>query len=231
MPEPPLRRVVTSVSAADGPMTTDRVAVLLGAKGGVGASSSALDVARELATQSPRSGVAVLLVDAHPSRQDLSILARNQHAMPPSVAMTTAVRLGVRPTLGEGPSAVESVRRLLRAVRRWIDHDELWAVVDAGVADHRWGRELLLRANRPLLVTTPDDPAVVNAYAALKRVPPVVARCGVFVNRCRDQAQADATHESVRRSCKRFLGVAPTLAGWFPTRRDDQLEAKPRAAA
>ncbi|MEQ8847921.1 hypothetical protein [Botrimarina sp.] len=228
-----LRRVVTSLSAADGPAVFEQVAVVLGAKGGVGASAATLAIARELAAAAPAGeGIAVLAVDAHPGRSDLAYLTRASGLPSPRVALSTSVKLGVHPPAGQGPAAIEIAKKLLRSARRWIDGAEAWAVIDAGVADSRWGRELASRAARPLLVTTPDGLSLVNTLAALKRLgAPAASRVGLLVNHCPDARAAEAARDAVGRACRASLGCEPTLAGWLPTLVGEATEAEVRAVA
>lgn len=228
-----LRRVVTSLSAADGPAVFEQVAVVIGAKGGVGASAATLAIARDLAAAAPPGeGIAVLAVDAHPGRSDLAYLTRAAGPPSPRVAMSSSAKLGVQPPAGQGPAAIEIAKKLLRSTRRWIEDTGAWAVIDAGVADNRWGRELASRASRPLLVTTTDGLALVNTLATLKRLgPPVAGRIGLLLNHCPGAEAASETHAAVARACQKSLGCEPSLAGWLPTLAGDPTRGEVSAAA
>lgn len=225
-----LRRVADRVASrsGDAPAPFDRTVVLFGAKGGVGVSVATLAVASDLAASTERSGGKVLAVDSHWSRDDLALLARRRDDSP--VRLTTAAKLGVNRQAGQAAQSA-AARRLLSATRRWAPEDNDWVVVDAGVADEAWGLGLVQRASKPLLVTTPDDLAIVNAFRQLKRLGPIVGRIGVVVNHCSDAATAESVVDRLSTSCRAFLGAAPSVAGWMPTTLADPTAASVRSAA
>lgn len=226
-----LRRVAEGI-VADAPPTADRVVVVFGAKGGVGASAVALSIARDLARSTARGpGIAVLSVDAHAGRNDLAVMSGRYEEPTQGLAVTTATKLGVEPKQGAGAAVAEGAKRLLRAGRLWTDDAGGWIVIDAGVGDTLWARELASRAARPLLVTTVDPLATVNAYVALKRMGPASARVGVIVNHCPSKDQAEQTHNAIARSCRKFLSADPSLVGWMPTQSSDPTSATVSAAA
>ncbi|TWU00347.1 hypothetical protein Pla108_12960 [Botrimarina colliarenosi] len=226
-----LRRVAEGL-AAGGPPTADRVVVVLGAKGGVGTSSVALAVARDLARSSSQpEGVAVLAIDAHAGRNDLAVMAGAEATPTPGLALTTAAKLGVPPQPGDGPAVTEAAKRLLRAGRLWTDDSGGWIVIDAGVGDTLWARELASRAQRPLLVTTGDRLSTVNGYLTLKRLGGVVSRVGLIANHCDDDEAARHVHAALAHSCQQFLSRSPALAGWLPTTTTDPALAPVTAAA
>lgn len=226
-----LRRVAEGI-AAGAPPTADRVVVVFGAKGGVGVSAVALSIARDLAKSTSRGpGMAVLAVDAHAGRNDLALMNGQQEDTTAGLVLTTASKLGVDPQPGPGVAAAESAKRLIRAGRLWTDDQGGWIVIDAGVGDSLWARELASRAQLPMLVTTADPLSTVNGYLALKRMGPAVARVGLVVNHCQDKATAESTHEAIARSCRKFLQADPKLVGWLPTQSSDPTNAKVAAAA
>ena len=225
-----LRRVAEGLSVG-APPTAERVVVVFGAKGGVGASAVALTTARDLArSTSQPEGVAVLAIDAHAGRNDLAVLAATDE--PPTVGLvtTTAVKLGVAPATGEGAYVGEGAKRLLRAARLWTEDAGGWIVIDAGVGDTQWARELASRAARPLLVVGGDRLSTVNGYLTLKRLGAAVPRVGVIVNHCPNEQAARDVHGSIAESCRKFLSSAPLLAGWLPTTMDDPTNAPVTAA-
>jgi len=202
----------------------DRVATVFGAKGGVGASAVALAVARDLARATAKGpGVAVLLIDAHAGRSDLALLAGDDQT--PGLAITTAAKLGVDPPAGQGAAVAEQAMRLLRAGRLWTEDSGGWIVIDAGVGDTAWARDLASRSLRPLLVTTGDPLSTVNAYRSLKLLGEATARVGMIVNHAADEAAATAAHARLAASSQQHLSVAPALAGWLPTLTDNPTEA------
>lgn len=211
-----LRRVARGLAADD----EGRVVVVFGAKGGVGVSAVALAVARDLAeTVGPIGGVGVLAIDAHAGRDDLAVMASIGPPLPKGLALSTAARLGVAPPVAEAGVA-DAARRLVSAARRWTAEDGGWVVIDAGVGATPWARELASRASHALLVSTPDRVAAVNSYLTLKRLGPVASRVALVANHC-DAPGAQELQASLAASAERFLGFAPTLAGWLPTTLED----------
>jgi MinD-like ATPase involved in chromosome partitioning or flagellar assembly len=226
-----LRRVAEGLSGA-APPTADRVVVVLGAKGGVGASAVALTTARDLArSNSQPEGVAVLAIDAHAGRNDLAVMAATDGEPTAGLVITTAAKLGVAPALGEGAYVGEAAKRLLRAARLWTEDAGGWIVIDAGVGDTLWTRELASRAMRPLLVVGSDQLSTVNGYLTLKRLGAVATRVGVIVNHCPNEQAARDVHRSLAESCQKFLSAAPVLAGWLPTMADTPASSPVTAAA
>ncbi|MEO0529111.1 MAG: hypothetical protein AAF266_00905 [Planctomycetota bacterium] len=223
-----LRRVAAGMQSA--PPTADRVAVVFGAKGGVGTSAVALAIARDLAASTKATGVAALVVDAHAGRNDLAVMSAEGEDTP-GLALTTAAKLGIPAPSGQGAAVTEAAKRLLRAARLWTDDQGGWIVIDAGVGDTLWARELAARAMRPLLVTTPDQLATVNAYVALKRLGLAASRVGLILNHCQDDAQAEQSHARLANSCRQFLDKSSSLAGWLPTLSEDPTAATVMAAA
>ncbi len=225
-----LRRVAEGM-APGMPPTAERVVVVLGAKGGVGASAVALTTARDLArSTSQPEGVAVLAIDAHAGRNDLAVMAAADETPTAGLVITTAAKLGVAPAPGEGAYVGEAAKRLLRAARQWTEDAGGWIVIDAGVGDTLWARELASRAARPLLIVGGDRLSTVNGYLTLKRLGAVAARVGVIVNHCPNEEAARGVHRSLSESCQKFLAAAPMLAGWLPTTIEDPANAPVTAA-
>jgi MinD-like ATPase involved in chromosome partitioning or flagellar assembly len=80
-------------------------------------------------------------------------------------------------------------------------------VVDAGRGLTAWSRRFWSRANLVLLVTTPEDAAVLDAYAVVKQgeadalSPPV----RLMVNQAESDFAADNAQRRVAGACERFL--------------------------
>jgi MinD-like ATPase involved in chromosome partitioning or flagellar assembly len=96
-------------------------------------------------------------------------------------------------------------------------------VIDAGVGLSRLARRLWLRAQLVLLVTSADDAAVMDAYAALKRhvVGAPGAMCAnirLLVNQAENDRVAEDAQRRLENSCQRFLkqnvAAAPSLPLW-----------------
>ncbi|NMD34319.1 MAG: MinD/ParA family protein, partial [Planctomycetes bacterium] len=73
-------------------------------------------------------------------------------------------------------------------------------------------------ADAVLLVTTPEVPAVADAYATLKVLCQAGRNAGIhlLVNMARDGAEADRVAARVRAVAARFLGMQLPIAGWVP---------------
>ena len=222
------------ISSAGLSPSAEQVVVVLGAKGGVGASSVALAIARDLARAAMSRGTTTLLVDAHLGRNDLEIMMRGAEAEIAGLALTSARTLGLESEPRDAASAAQSARRVIRNAKRWTDAASGWVVVDAGSTVGAWQRELVANAERTMLVTTSDELSLVNAYTTLKRLGPNAEGAAVIVNHAADARVAEQAHSALATSCQRFLSSRPPLAGWLPTRSDSLAGAvvhTPNAAA
>ena len=80
-------------------------------------------------------------------------------------------------------------------------------VIDAGSGVDAWTQQLWQQRRLVLLVTTPDDVAVIDAYATIKhgvcRTTAVDLR--VLVNQCNDAATAADVQSRLAAACRRFL--------------------------
>lgn len=82
------------------------------------------------------------------------------------------------------------------------------------------------RADRVLLVTTPDPAALTDAYGLVKALDTFAAAKGLevptpelFVNMAVDSAQARSISDRLGTVCQRFLSRVPRLVGWMPRSR------------
>jgi flagellar biosynthesis protein FlhG len=109
-------------------------------------------------------------------------------------------------------------------------------VIDAGAGLSRMARRLWLRATLVLLVTTSDDAAVMDAYAAMKRhvVGTRDASCEnirVLANRASSDREAADAHRRLANCCQRFLrqdvAAVPALPCW-EGREDGSAGRHPR---
>ncbi|MBX7073746.1 MAG: hypothetical protein K1X71_11420 [Pirellulales bacterium] len=91
-------------------------------------------------------------------------------------------------------------------------------LADVGHARSALARELWRAADLTLLVTTPDNPAVVNAYGAIKQQ--AASGCATPVRLLVNQAATDRlardVAERLQASARRFLGADVALAGRIP---------------
>ncbi len=91
-------------------------------------------------------------------------------------------------------------------------------VMDAGAGGGPTQRVLCQSAQRMVLVTTPDPPAVMDLYATIKRIrsernDPVL---DAVVNRCANAESDKAVHEGLQQACRRFLGLRIELQICLP---------------
>jgi flagellar biosynthesis protein FlhG len=109
-------------------------------------------------------------------------------------------------------------------------------VVDTGAGLSRTARRLWLRAQLVLLVTTSDDAAVMEAYAATKRhvTGAQDARCEnvrLLVNKVESDRIADDAQRRLSHCCQRFLrqsvAALPALPRW-DGREDASVGQHPR---
>jgi flagellar biosynthesis protein FlhG len=202
--------------------------VVTGGKGGVGATTVALNLAVALT----HAGCRTALVDAAPYA-DIAHLAGIDNSGGQCLDDVIAGTCEITEALHSGPAGIgvlagraaspESPDRSPRAADRLLSRlPALAAHVDAVVIDSGngmtpWSRAFWQRAGLVLLVTTPDDTAVMDAYATIKRLgtDDGAADIRVLVNQCDDAAAAADAQRRIADACRRFLsrtiGRAPRL--------------------
>ncbi len=225
-----LRRAAGGGTLADGTPAWPVLPALAitGGKGGVGKTSTAVNLAVALARRRQR----VLLVDfdlglanadlllgVEPQATLADVLAGRAsvaaaiHATPWGVDLLPAASgLDELTRLGE-----ERLRRLLVAIAAVArGYDRCLIDTAAGI-----GAEVLapLRAaSRSLCVVTPDPTSLTDSYALLKLMAAhgLADRVRLCINLADDLAQATATSTRLRAVCARYLGRDLPLAGWIP---------------
>jgi flagellar biosynthesis protein FlhG len=82
-------------------------------------------------------------------------------------------------------------------------------IIDTGSGVTKWTRRLWREAQLVLVVTTPDDVAVMDAYATIKEATcgDALAHVRVLVNQCSDSALAEDAERRLATACRRFLGL------------------------
>jgi flagellar biosynthesis protein FlhG len=202
-----------------------RTVAVTGAKGGVGKSNLALNVAVSLA----RWGRRVLLVDGDLGLANLDVLLGLTPAFTVEHLVTGEAEL--EDVLLPGPAGVrllpaasgiprfsrldgEARDRVLAALSGGTAGlDDVVIDTGAGLGDATLS--LQLAASRVLLVTTPEPTSLVDAYATLKvlrsadRDKPV----DLVVNDAGDDREASRVHDQIARAAEHFLGCRPGLLG------------------
>ena len=221
--------------------------VVAGARNGVGATTVACNMAAAIADRGER----VLLVDAVEGTNDLAEMAgvarSIEYCVPDIVSgkcglvdamidgpmglyvVANGRRVGTphdrdarRPSSAGGESSRAGLQRLLGAIDALRSDIDL-VVVDAGSALTAWTRRLWMQARCVVLVTTADDPAVMDAYAAIKSLSLDGIRPAVrlLVNRELNGAAADDAQRRVQNACQKFLSLSIEALPALPLHGDD----------
>jgi flagellar biosynthesis protein FlhG len=206
-----------------------RTVIVTGGKGGVGISTLTVNLAASIARQGKR----VLLASSGQQPNDIAMicgLSDYPETIDGAQPQPGPAGLLILPQRA-GPTETESVkaRRVLESIGK-LSHCVDLAIVDAG---NRFvtGEPCLQAATDLLLyVTTSDNVAVMDTYAAIKeqanryeqhepasggerpKMPPLA----LLVNRCRETSTARCTHDRIAATCRRFLQIPIQLIGDVP---------------
>jgi len=209
--------------------------VVAGGKGGVGVTT----VAVHLAMAAARLGRSTLLVDADPQGGDVATLCGLRQRY--NLADVLCLRRTLREALQPGPGGVsvlpgcwgwaqapelppQSDQRLLAELAKLESRADL-VLVDAGSGGEGTLRRFWQAADLVLVVTTPEAPAILDTYAAIKTLTGQI-RTGpirLLVNRADDALAAEQVAQRIGYACRRFLAVDVDPAGHLPD--DPQLAA------
>lgn len=225
-----------------------------GCRAGVGATTVAVNVAAAIADR----GTRVLVVDADYSRPNLSEVAGLRSSCEYTLADAVAGKCKLADVVVKGPGGMMVVvaggrgglrsgsanrdgsrlresrksdpswdRQLLASLRALRGNFDVM-IVDTGAGLSRTARRLWLRAQLAMLVTTSDDAAVMDAYAAVKlhvmgARDASCANLRVLVNQATPRAAEDA-HRRLTNCCQRFLRQSISCLPSLP-RFADQNEA------
>jgi flagellar biosynthesis protein FlhG len=216
-------KVTRQHAALHGP--PPKLIVLCGGKGGVGVTTLGVNLAVALAHQAAR----VVLVDADLYRADVATLCGVEDDG--NIGDLLAGGRDIHEVLQRGPAGIQIVpgvwapdkptelteaaqRRLITQLCLLGRHAEM-ALVDTGSGSGESLRRFWQAADEVLLVTTPDDVSVMDAYASIKTRMPAKNRPSLrlIVNRATSPQQAVDVHRRIARSCRRFLEAEVTLLG------------------
>jgi flagellar biosynthesis protein FlhG len=193
--------------------------VVLGGRAGVGATTVALNLAAVLSDRGDR----VLLVDGAQQRNDAIESASPQRDVTYSLSDVLTGKCSAREAIVTGPAGIRLLpnrwnprsspdfsrraqQRLLAELES-LDGEFDLIVMDAGRGASSWTQRLWDGARLILLVTTPDDAAVLDAYAALKIgvAKTVELPIRLLVNQAESDAQAADAHRRMEHACQKFL--------------------------
>lgn len=240
-----LRSLVESVESCDELSGGELpLVVISGARAGVGATTVALNLAAVLADRENR----VLLIDGTQHFTDSIDPSGSRSEVKHSLADVLANKCAIEDAIVDGPAGVAMVLAGRRGAKREPNfrreastagdysrraQDALQAelqslvgrfdlmVVDAGRGLTPWSRRLWQWARLNVLVATPEDAAVLDAYAMLKEsaADSVGLPVRLLVNRADSDVDAVNTHWRLDNACRRFLSrsiaAVPSLPRHF----------------
>jgi flagellar biosynthesis protein FlhG len=193
--------------------------VVTGSRSAVGATAVAVNLAAVLADRIQR----VLLIDAAVQRSNMAEIAGVRSTTEYSLEDVLLGKCAAAEAIASGPVGTllltnhgrrksnpaftrHAQQRLLAELESLRDSVDL-LVIDAGTGLTPWARRFWLRAQLVLLVTTADDAALMDTYAAIKLNADDTSHANVrvLVNQSvNDRVAADA-HRRLTKCCHRFL--------------------------
>jgi len=214
-----LRQLVRqrSLGAAAAPAAS--LVVVSGGKGGVGTTTVAINLAVALARQGRRA----VFVDAdmeHGGNTQigpqldrgcvLDVLAgrRNVHEVLQRGPSGIQVLSGAWAAQETAPFSAAAQDRFIADLKHLAPHAEV-VVIDAGGGRGHFVRRFWHAAGTVLIVTTPDDAAVMQCYAAIKVLVAGDASVPIraLVNRASNASATADVQARIAEACRRFLGL------------------------
>ncbi|MBC8354164.1 MAG: P-loop NTPase [Planctomycetes bacterium] len=216
-----------------------RLIVLTGGKGGVGVTTIAVNLSVALAEQGSR----VVIVDGNSHRSDVATLCGLSEYQ--RETDLSEARHDIHEALRPGPSGIQivpglslptisdrdlddkhlrdrcvadiSYERLQRQLATLGRHADV-VILDLGSSGGELTRRFTPVADDVLLVTTPDNVAVMDAYARIKTdlASAAGSSLGLVVNLATGTPQGVDVHHRVNSSCQKFLGTTVHLAATVP---------------
>jgi MinD-like ATPase involved in chromosome partitioning or flagellar assembly len=201
---------------------------ITGGRAGVGATTTAVNLAAALVDADLR----VIVVDSTSSGRGLLRVA----GFDANASEATAVHMGPAGIrfLVPGHNSTGGLpdsRRVRQAFQKEIEKmtaDADVVLVDTGSGVSTWTRRVWRQSRLALVVTTPDDAAVMDSYATIKLASDDadVAELAVVMNQCDRPAVAGEVLRRLASACERFLGRTMTAAPSLPryatvSRHDD----------
>jgi MinD-like ATPase involved in chromosome partitioning or flagellar assembly len=187
-----------------------------GAQLGVGATTVACELARELV----RLGKQVVLIDADLARPTIAdrfkakpsgtladVLGGSRRAIEAAANVADGLRLiAGRPTAEPHPINHDALARLSGELAALALHADI-LLIDAGRGMNPWIDRLWQLAQRVLLATAPTSSAIFDAYSAIKlsQFHRLQGKLRLVVNRCDSAAEAARLHAGLDATCRKFL--------------------------
>jgi flagellar biosynthesis protein FlhG len=202
-----------------------------GGKGGVGTTTVAVNLALALGDLGPR----IVLADANLTRGDVAPLCGISERG--NIADVLMSRRDVHEVLEGGPGGMQILpgawapaerrpttdsggERLVSQLRSLGRHAEV-VLMDLGAESGEETRRLWSAADGLLLVTTADNLAVMDTYAAIKTLGQGTEfPIHILVNQVQDESEVAGVFSRLDQSCQRFLSRPVLLAGWLPADAD-----------
>ena len=206
--------------------------MVAGGRDGVGTTTVALN----LAIEASRAGRRVLLVDADSNRGDAASICRLEERY--TLADVLSAQRSVGEAIQPGPAGIwvlpggwtgnsmhgrEEVSpgqfrtRLAQPLKAMGERFDV-VVIDTGNGANRDTTQRWREADAVLLLTTPDLPSIMDAYAAVKHsaVKETLIPVHCLVNMSPGTEAAESVFARLERSCRRFLGIHLQDAGHLP---------------
>jgi len=216
-------------------------------KGGVGKTNIVVNLAHELA----RSGKATTIIDGDLGLGNADLLCgvnttahfgevldgkRFLHEVIVDVIPQLRLLPGASGIAHLADLSDTQRRRMITALRQLEGRSEA-IIIDCGAGIGPWVLNLLQASDQGLIVTTPEPPALADAYALIKCVRHCthaqgrpIPKLELIVNQANSARQAKAIHQRINAVCVRFLRTELHMRGWIPVDPHVALAVRDRTA-